>query len=176
MPDPIEELQNPGKAKKDFMRYLRHEFITLNFYRAHMLYFICVIAISSVIVYGVGVTHGPKEYRNDHLTYMDALFLCTSAMTTTGTKILFFPWIRELLMQDRLKHSGLGRPFGVSARSPLRSNGPGQHTICLSMGCAHTADFIPKENGQRSQALAYNASTCRGYRAKQSSRARCQHQ
>jgi hypothetical protein len=84
MPDPIEELQNPGKAKKDFMRYLRHEFITLNFYRAHMLYFIVVIAISSVIVYGVGVTHGPKEYRDDHLTYMNALFLCTSAMTTTG--------------------------------------------------------------------------------------------
>jgi hypothetical protein len=53
-----------------------------------MLYFIVVIAISSVIVYGVGVTHGPKEYRNDHLTYMNALFLCTSAMTTTGTQTL----------------------------------------------------------------------------------------
>jgi hypothetical protein len=84
MPDPLEELQNPRKARNDFLRYLRHEVFTLNFYRAHMLYFIIVIAISSVILYGAGVAHGPKEYRNDHITYMDALFLCTSAMTTTG--------------------------------------------------------------------------------------------
>jgi hypothetical protein len=86
MPDPIEELRNPRKAKKDFFRYLRHEIFTLNFYRAHMLYFIIVIAISSVILYGAGIAHGPKEYRNGHLTYTDALFLCTSAMTTTGMK------------------------------------------------------------------------------------------
>jgi hypothetical protein len=85
MPDPIEELRDPRKAKNDFFRYLRHEIFTLNFYRAHMLYFIIVIAISSVVVYGAGIARGPpREYRDDHLTYMDALFLCTSAMTTTG--------------------------------------------------------------------------------------------
>jgi hypothetical protein len=84
MPDPVDELRNPHKAKDDFFKYLRHEVFTLNFYRAHMLYFIVVIAISSGVVYGVGVARGPKEYRDDHLTYMDALFLCTSAMTTTG--------------------------------------------------------------------------------------------
>ncbi|KAF3050576.1 hypothetical protein E8E11_006636 [Didymella keratinophila] len=51
MPDPVEELQqNPREAKNHFLRYLKDEFLTLNFYRAHMLYFIVVIAISSVIV------------------------------------------------------------------------------------------------------------------------------
>jgi hypothetical protein len=88
MPDPIEELRNPRKAKNDFLRYLRHELFTLNFYRAHMLYFIIVIAISSVILYGAGIAHGPKEYEKSHLTYVDALFLCTSAMTTTGMRAL----------------------------------------------------------------------------------------
>jgi hypothetical protein len=84
MPDPVDELRHPRKAKDDFLKYLRDEFTTLNFYRAHMLYFIVVIAISSVILYGVGIARGPKEYAGDHLTYIDALFLATSAMTTTG--------------------------------------------------------------------------------------------
>ncbi|KAH3920480.1 hypothetical protein HBI56_070630 [Parastagonospora nodorum] len=84
MTDPIDELRDPRKAKNDFLKYLRREMFTLNFYRAHMLYFIIVIAISSVIVYGAGIAHGPKEYGKAHLTYMDALFLCTSAMSTTG--------------------------------------------------------------------------------------------
>jgi hypothetical protein len=84
MPDPIEELRNPRKAKDDLVKYLRQEIFTLNFYRAHMLYFVIVIAISSVVLYGAGIAHGPKAYGKDHLTYMDALFLCASAMTTTG--------------------------------------------------------------------------------------------
>lgn len=84
MPDPFEELPNPREVKEGFVKYLRNDLFTLNFYRAHMLYFIIVIIISSVIMYGVGITHGPPEFRDDHLTYMDALFLCASAMTTTG--------------------------------------------------------------------------------------------
>ncbi|KAJ4339648.1 hypothetical protein N0V87_003089 [Didymella glomerata] len=85
MPDPVEKLQqNPREAKNHFLKYLKDEFFTLNFYRAHMLYFIVVIAISSAIVYGEGVRNGPKEYRDSHLSYMDALFLTCSAMTTTG--------------------------------------------------------------------------------------------
>jgi hypothetical protein len=87
MPDPIDELRHPRKAKDDFLKYLKKEIFTLNFYRAHMLYFIIVIAISSVIVYGAGIAHGPKgRYGEDHITYMDSLFLCTSAMSTTGTR------------------------------------------------------------------------------------------
>jgi hypothetical protein len=82
MPDPIEELRNPRKAKDDLVKYLRREIFTLNFYRAHMLYFII----------GAGIAHGLKPYERDHLTYMDALFLCASAMTTTGmTSSLLVP-------------------------------------------------------------------------------------
>ncbi|KAF2993044.1 hypothetical protein E8E13_000909 [Curvularia kusanoi] len=85
MPDPVQELQrSPREAKKHFLAYLKDEVFTLNFYRAHMLYFIVVIAVSSVIVYGEGVKNGPKEFRDSHLSYMDALFLTCSAMTTTG--------------------------------------------------------------------------------------------
>ncbi|KAH9861008.1 hypothetical protein IAQ61_010744 [Plenodomus lingam] len=84
MQDPMEELRDPRKAKDDFLHYMRHEFFRLNFYRAHMLYFIVVIAISSLIVYGQGRANGPKEVGGEHLTYMNALFLTCSAMTTTG--------------------------------------------------------------------------------------------
>jgi hypothetical protein len=84
MADAVEELQHPREAKRHFLAYLRDEIFTLNFYRAHMLYFIVVIAISSLIVYGEGVANGPKEIGQSHLTYIDALFLACSAMTTTG--------------------------------------------------------------------------------------------
>jgi hypothetical protein len=84
MPDPIDELRSPQQAKNDFLQYLREEVFVLNFYRLHMLYFIVVIAIASVIVWGQGLSDGPKEVRDAHLTYMDALFLSCSAMTTTG--------------------------------------------------------------------------------------------
>jgi len=95
MPDAIDELCNSRQVKNDFLKYLRREVFTLNFYRAHMLYFIVVIAVSSVIMYGLGLAHGPKEYRDDHLTYMDALFLCTSAMTTTGMYVAFLKIRRD---------------------------------------------------------------------------------
>ena len=85
MHDPIEELRNPRQVKNDFLKYLKEEVFKLNFYRAHMLYFIIVIAISSVIVYGQGRANGPEEVGGAHLTYTDALFLSCSAMTTTGT-------------------------------------------------------------------------------------------
>jgi hypothetical protein len=84
MHDPIEELRNPRRVKNDFLKYLKEEVFRLNFYRAHMLYFIVVIAIASVIVYGQGLADGPKERGGEHLTYTDALFLSCSAMTTTG--------------------------------------------------------------------------------------------
>ncbi|KAL1798256.1 hypothetical protein ACET3X_002293 [Alternaria dauci] len=84
MHDPIDELRNPRQVKNDFLKYLKEEVFKLNFYRAHMLYFIVVIAISSVIVYGQGRANGPEEVGGAHLTYTDALFLSCSAMTTTG--------------------------------------------------------------------------------------------
>ncbi|KAL6706977.1 hypothetical protein ACN47E_004927 [Coniothyrium glycines] len=84
MPDPIDELPSPRQAKDDFLKYLREDVFVLNFYRLHMLYFIVVIIISSVIVYGQGLASGPQEIGYAHITYMDALFLSCSAMTTTG--------------------------------------------------------------------------------------------
>jgi hypothetical protein len=93
MHDPIEELRNPRQVKNDFLKYLKEEVFKLNFYRAHMLYFIIVIAISSVIVYGQGLANGPKEVGGAHLTYTDALFLSCSAMTTTGK------WFRQTIMK-----------------------------------------------------------------------------
>ncbi|RAR09254.1 potassium transport protein 1 [Stemphylium lycopersici] len=61
MTDPLDELRNPRKAKDDFVKYMKEEVFKLNFYRAHMLYFIVVIAISSVVVYGQGLADGPEE-------------------------------------------------------------------------------------------------------------------
>jgi hypothetical protein len=84
MPDAIDELQHSQKAKDNFLKYLKEEVFKLNFYRAHMLYFIVVICITSVIVYGESLANGPREVGGSHLTYTDALFLCCSAMTTTG--------------------------------------------------------------------------------------------
>ena len=81
MPDPLDELQHPREAKDHFLHYLRNEILQLNFYRAHMLYFILCIALSSVIVFGAGLEHSTSGAR---LSYIDALFLCCSAMTTTG--------------------------------------------------------------------------------------------
>ncbi|KAG8531779.1 uncharacterized protein KY384_003415 [Bacidia gigantensis] len=56
-----------------------------NFYRVHLSYFILVILLSSVIVYGSGVDgNSHDEEARFRLRYIDALFLCTSAMTNTG--------------------------------------------------------------------------------------------
>lgn len=45
----------------------------LNFYRTHLLYFILVIIVSSGIFYG-------SSEVDHHVPYVDALYLCTSAM------------------------------------------------------------------------------------------------
>ncbi|KAF7505840.1 hypothetical protein GJ744_000415 [Endocarpon pusillum] len=84
MRDPWEEIQHPQKAKQHFLAYLRDNVFRLNFYRLHMLYFIVVILISSIIVYGEGLANGSTAVNGTRLRYIDALFLCCSAMTTTG--------------------------------------------------------------------------------------------
>ena len=55
--------------------------LRLNFYRLHLSYFILVILITSVILYG-GNTSGY------HVSYTDALFLCASAMCNVGLNTL----------------------------------------------------------------------------------------
>ena len=84
MRGPWEEVQHPQKAKQHFLAYLRDDVFRLNFYRLHMLYFIVVIFIFSILVYGEGLANGSTEVNGTKLRYIDALFLCCSAMTTTG--------------------------------------------------------------------------------------------
>ena len=69
---------------------LREEVVQLNFYRVLMAYFLITILISSVILYGSGIADDPTENYGGHLEYIDALFLCTSAMTATGKPGVFF--------------------------------------------------------------------------------------
>ena len=80
-------VRNPERAKSRSLAWWKNEVFQLNFYRAHMLYFIIVILVSSVIVYGEGIAdndHGVNGPSMSKLRYVDALFLCCSAMTTTG--------------------------------------------------------------------------------------------
>lgn len=84
MRDPWDEVQHPQQARQHFLAYLRDDVFRLNFYRLHMLYFIVVILVSSIIFYGEGLANGSTEVNGTKLRYIDALFLCCSAMTTTG--------------------------------------------------------------------------------------------
>ncbi|KAL1639555.1 hypothetical protein SLS58_007859 [Diplodia intermedia] len=78
MRDAIADVCHPHEAKEHFLHYLKKEVFHLNFYRMHMLYFVVVIVITSLVVYGEGLANGSP------LKYIDVLFLCCSAMTTTG--------------------------------------------------------------------------------------------
>ena len=73
----------------------------LNFYRVHMLYFVIVIAVSSVILYGEGRANDPGEIGGQPFRYIDALFMCASAMTTTGLTLLSLK-IPNLLVQGSI--------------------------------------------------------------------------
>ncbi|KAI4724224.1 TrkH-domain-containing protein [Aureobasidium sp. EXF-10728] len=63
--------------------------IRLNFYRLHLCYFIFAILLSSVIVYG-STTNGNSGNAQEQfdLRYIDALFLCASAMTNSGLNVV----------------------------------------------------------------------------------------
>ena len=76
--------KHPQQGKQQFLEYIRDDVFQLNFYRGHMLNFILAITISSVIVYGEGLANGSSDINGAKLRYIDALFLCCSAMTTTG--------------------------------------------------------------------------------------------
>ncbi|KAI4092453.1 MAG: hypothetical protein LQ339_007934 [Xanthoria mediterranea] len=62
----------------------REEVLQLNFYRVHMAYFLITILISSLILWGSGLADDSKQYYGSNLEYIDALFICTSAMTSCG--------------------------------------------------------------------------------------------
>jgi hypothetical protein len=81
----IDLTSHPKKATSWFKGYLRDDIFIWNFYRTHVLYFIIVIMLTSVVVYGEGLANDPTQINGSKLRYVDALFICASAMTTTGT-------------------------------------------------------------------------------------------
>ena len=76
---------NPAKHVESLLSTIHTRVFHLNYFRLHLSYFVFVILLSSVIVYGSGVNgNSNDEEASFYLTYVDALFLCTSAMTSTG--------------------------------------------------------------------------------------------
>lgn len=63
----------------------RHGLLELNFYRVHIIYFLVTIVLSSIIMYGSGINGNSGDAEASFkLRYIDAIFLCASAMTNTG--------------------------------------------------------------------------------------------
>ena len=57
----------------------------MNFYRVHIIYFLLTIILSSIIMYGSGVDGNSGDAEASFkLRYIDAIFLCASAMTNAG--------------------------------------------------------------------------------------------
>lgn len=59
------------------LKWAKGVFFHLNFYRVHLLYFVLVIIVSSGILYGSSTS----DFK---LAYIDAIYLCTSAMCNVG--------------------------------------------------------------------------------------------
>lgn len=63
----------------------RHGWLEMNFYRGHIIYFVVTIIVSSIIIYGSGINGNSDDAEAFFkLRYIDAIFLCTSAMTNAG--------------------------------------------------------------------------------------------
>ncbi|KAI0017628.1 cation transport protein-domain-containing protein [Xylariomycetidae sp. FL0641] len=82
-PAPRENATSRLKSAVKHTNAHRRRLFRLNFYRCHLTYFVFTIIICSVVLYGSnrGPEDAPGNYR---MRYVDALFLATSAMTTTG--------------------------------------------------------------------------------------------
>ena len=79
----VSEVLKSNEKVRTFGEFIKQEIFHLNFYRVHMIYFISVTLIASVIIYGEGLANS-DEVKGSKLAYIDALFLSCSAMTTTG--------------------------------------------------------------------------------------------
>ena len=63
--------------------------LKLNFYRLHLVYFLFTILLTSVIVYGSSTDgNSDNEEERFDLRYIDALYMCASAMTNTGLNVV----------------------------------------------------------------------------------------
>lgn len=68
---------NKATAVDKGTSFVRHDLFKVNFYRLHLLYFVVVIIIGSLFVFLL-----PNNGTN--ISYIDALMLSTSALTTSG--------------------------------------------------------------------------------------------
>ena len=63
----------------------RRGWFQMNFYRVHVLYFLLTIILGSIIMYGSGINGNSDDAEAlFRLRYIDAIFLCASAMTAAG--------------------------------------------------------------------------------------------
>ena len=63
----------------------RHGWLKMNFYRLHIVYFLLTIILLSIVMYGSGVNGNSGDAEASFkLRYIDAIFLCASAMTNAG--------------------------------------------------------------------------------------------
>lgn len=74
-----------GRVNARASRLKKQGYFKPNFYRVHVIYFIFTILLTTVILWGSGVNgNSNDEDARFRLSFTDALFLCTSAMTNTG--------------------------------------------------------------------------------------------
>ena len=74
-----------GRINAMIQHVRRRGWFQLNFYRAHVLYFLLTIIIASIIMYGSGINgNSDNAEALFKLRYIDAIFLCASAMTAAG--------------------------------------------------------------------------------------------
>ena len=122
------------------------EVFRLNFYRLHMAYFLITILISSLIMYGSGIVDDPTENYGSHLEYIDALFLCTSAMTATGRPhVASIPYFRPgKLIETRLGHCESQYFDRVPAGRSRNTDPDWEHCLCQHFASHHPPSFLPK--------------------------------
>lgn len=86
----MDKLSYPLHLGRRVWSSLQDDVLKLNFYRLHVLYFVVLILISSLVVYAEGLKdNDPTEIGTggaggSRIVFIDALFMCCSAMTTTG--------------------------------------------------------------------------------------------
>lgn len=74
-----------GRVNAMILHVRRRGWFGMNFYRLHVLYFLLTIILASVIMYGSGINGNSDDAEAlFKLRYIDAIFLCTSAMTAGG--------------------------------------------------------------------------------------------
>ena len=130
-----------SQVKKPLL-YFRRSLFQVNFYRLHLSYFILTILVSSIIFYGSGRDDDSNEINGQPLAYIDALFLCGSAMTATGKMVA---QRSRKLCTDYLARLEYCQPWCNHCISTIYPCGPdssGQYCICIVLYHCHTTAYV----------------------------------